>query len=161
MPDGSSIPIDAITSISSIRERIDPDGTLPSVDLVVSPDNPPLKGTLRSTKYQIVHEGEVVGDATIQMNDSTKESSLYPIDIPGENQKRGYGLATYVRVIEMAQDEGFVFRTHDWSQTEGSKRIWEILEEHGVAIVKEPFVAAGEDRFTGHYYVPVAQPFHS
>lgn len=52
MGDGTRIPIDAITNTNWIREKIDPEHTLPEVSLTISPDDLGGKGTWVATKYE-------------------------------------------------------------------------------------------------------------
>ncbi len=156
MADGSSTPMDAIRDNSSwVREKIDPNHTLPEVRLTVSPDNAGGKGTFISTQYDVWHDGKIIGD--VRVTESTKRKISFTERIHVDEELRGkglgFGMAIYTKIIEDSIGKGYTFRSHEWSQTEGAKHLWEILAEKGVATVIEPFKPDGAGSYLGHYEV--------
>lgn len=150
MGDGTTKSKDVMSNIAWVREKVDPEHTLPMVDLPISSDNVPVRGTLVYTKYDIVHTGKIIGEVTVNTDKIHHVSWTNKVNIDEEYRGQGIGLSTYVTVIERSLSEGNAFRTHDWSQTTGAKRIWDTLVEKGVATVIEPFVPDGTGRFNGH-----------
>lgn len=153
MKDGTPLSKDVDIHTSWVREVVDPDHTLPKVDLNIAPDNVPTKGTLLFTKYDVTNEGSIIGELTINTNKIQKTAWTNRVNINEELRGQGYGLSAYVTAIEMCLKEGVTFRTHDWSQTAEAKRIWEILANKGIATEVEPFTPDGNGRFNGHYEV--------
>lgn len=139
----------------SIRERVDPDHTLPMVALKVSADNIPIKGILITTKYDIIHLGQKMGwvNLTVDKKIHTAHFAGIEVNESVRGKGKGFGLSTYLEAIEMSLLEGNTFETHEWSQTAGAKRIWEILAAKGVAKEIEPFVPDGFGRFNGKYVI--------
>lgn len=153
MRDGTPLPKDVDINSSWVREAVDPNNTLPKVNLDISPDNIPARGTLIFTKYDVANEGNVIGELTVNTNKIQKTAWTNRVNINEELRGKGYGLSAYVTAIEMCLKEGITFRTHDWSQTAEAKRVWEILADKGVATVVEPFTPDGTGRYNGHYEV--------
>lgn len=156
MGDGKQTPVDAMDSCNSwVREKIDPDHTLPDINLIISPDDIGGKGTFISTQYDVWHDGQIIGD--VRVTELTKQKVAYTERIHVNEELRGkgfgYGMAIYAKIIEASVGKGYTFRTHDWSQTEGAKHVWEILAEKGVATIIEPFTPDGTGRYLGHYEV--------
>ena len=150
MGDGTRISKDVVSDVAWVRERVDPEHTLPKVELPVSPDNLYMRGTLVFTKYDVVHEGRTIGEVTINTDLVNHACWTNKVHIDEEFRGQGFGLSTYVSAIEKSLSEGYTFRTHDWSQTTEAKHVWDILVEKGVATVVEPFVPDGRGRFNGH-----------
>lgn len=121
---------------NEIRERIDPNKTLPSVTLQEEP-GPEIKGTLISNKKAIVFNDQTVGTVTITNDTKNKVSFINQIVLEDSYRGKGLGLATYVTVIEDALSRGHHFRTHDWSQSEEAKKIWDKLVDADLAVIKE------------------------
>ncbi len=150
MGDGTQTPEVVQTSVAWVREKVDPEHTLPEVILSIAPDNIPVRGTLVFTKYAVTHEGEVVGEITVNTDKIRHICWTNNVRIDEKYRGKGLGLSTYITAIEQSLNEGNKFRTHDWSQTPAAKRIWDILVEKGAAKVIEPFVPDGHGRFSGH-----------
>lgn len=154
--------------MSSIRERIDPDGTLPVVELdpydVVSWGKEEYRESM-----DILVDASIGIDKTVSgsvgtciiytENYPTRNKAVFSnIDIDEDLHGRGIGLAVYAAAIDLAHQRGLSFETHGYNQTAKAKRIWEILAAKGVAEVIEPFRPSDtdfSDRFNGHYRVPV------
>ena len=74
------------------------------------------------------------------------------------NEKgKGFGTATYKAAIERAMLDGYDFQTHEWSQTEGARRVCDRLAQAGVARVEEEFTPDGNGKFNGRYVVDAAK----
>lgn len=145
-------------SSSWVREIVDPHKTLPEVNLIIPEGTRAGSGSLINTEYRVMHGGKDVGYVRVTDNSRKKESWIESINIKPEYRsdsvsKKGFGLSTYLSVIEMSLSIGHVFRTHEWSQTPASKHIWDILTEKGVAIAISPFQPDDHDRYLGHYEV--------
>jgi len=137
-------------NIISIREKIDPQKTLPNINLQVSPENIPNIGSLTNTKYDLLNDGQIVGNMSINIDKINHQSWIYPIEIKNEYKSKGFGLAAHISAAEKSLKEGNDFRTHDWSHTEGSKHIWDTLVEKGIAKIIEPFKSDGDGKYIGH-----------
>lgn len=137
-----------------VREQIDPEHTLPQVELST---NNVYKRTGRSMQDEdILFEGETIGFCTIatQSDYWGKLSSHFEIiDIDEDKRGRGIGLATYVLAIERAHEQGMAFETDDDRQTDRAKKIWEYLVNKGVAEVIRPFqpIPHRKNEFKGKY----------
>lgn len=126
---------------TSIREVLDPNGTLPVVELKLDPDEPLNVGTLVPEAYFITSEGQTLGSATLVHNKKTKEAWFNGVRIEDEDLRReGYGLATYLAGLEEAHSRGETFRTHMGSQTDAAVKVWQRFVKARVAEVVEPFV---------------------
>lgn len=145
--------------MSDIRALLDPDHTLPSIELKTN--RVQGYGDLLREDEQVYLDGEVVGDCTIvtQSNPEGPKVHFDGIAIYQDQRGRGIGLATYLAAIERAQKRGFPFETQDATQTGNAKRIWELLAQKGVAEVIEPFkpIRGREDRYEGKYRVPATK----
>lgn len=138
------------TPWSFVREKVDPQNTLPHVVLQRVIQDQEIKGTLVPIDYQIIYNGESIGKAIVRKNTIKRECYFNWINMDESYRgKGGFGLATYVAAIESALQDGYTFKTHDWSQSERAKRIWDILVEKGVANVIEPFITDGTGKYKG------------
>lgn len=146
--------------MSSVRELVDPNHTLPSVEL--KPIRVQKWEGLTREKMAIVADGTEVGECDIvtETDLNSQIAHFDGIEIDKDERGRGIGMAAYLLAIELSHSRGLPFETQDYDQTAYSKRIWEALAEKGVAQVVEPFKTSHvrEDRFTGKYRVPVPKP---
>jgi hypothetical protein len=141
------------------REIIDPNQTIPPVDLQVrgilgSDDN-----FIESIRIVDPTSGRV-GICHIATN--PEEMYFDGIEVKSRFRGGGFGLSAYVEAIELAEERGLTFRTQDYIQSPHAKRIWELLARLGVAQEIVPF---REDTsllhpraYRGHYQVlPMAR----
>ncbi len=149
------------TQPSTIRQTMDPKGTLPDVALIPDPSARQARGSIVPESRLIVSEGQTVGTATLVHNRANGgEAYFHGVKITDPEQRgRGIGLATYLAAIEIAHQRGETFRTEDWTQTEAAARVWTHFIEKGVAEVIEPFKPAGEltdgtQLMSGHMRIP-------
>lgn len=126
--------------ITSVRELVDPNNTLPSVDLVVVERQAWEGEPLIREKMEIMEEGRQVGDCTLVTQNYPHSSKVHfdGINIRNvnrgvisQNVGRGLGLASYLKAIEIAHERGLPFETQDYNQTAAAKRIWEVLVAKG------------------------------
>lgn len=157
----------------TIRQIMDPEGTLPSVELVPDPDvrhpsnRPP-------TQVVVEHNGVSIGKANMERNatrDGSHEVWLNGVNIVEELdgvpiRGQGFGMATYLAAIETAHASGDTFRTHDLTQTEAAAKVWGKFIDAGIAEVIEPFrpvtvtTTTGEEiggKLVGHAQIPPPQ----
>lgn len=141
------------------REIIDPEGTLPDVQLV-APDGFVHGKGITAGKYAVMHEADQIGVAHIQRNTRDNEQLFSGIRLRDNYQGKGFGMAAYLAAIENAHGEGYAFRTHDVSQTQAAARVWGKFIEAGIAEVVEPFkpyeLPSGDVQYGGH--VRIAPP---
>ena len=150
---------------SLLRQAIDPNGTLPSVDLVPPENWRPRKG-IATDLYEIRHEGVRVGSAQIQRDSKRKENNFSHIKLDDEHRGKGFGMATYLAAIDQAHGEGHAFRTHEASQTDSAKSVWDKFIATGLSdvIVVEPLVIGqryddhSPDKYAGHIRIEPQQP---
>jgi hypothetical protein len=147
--------------MSYVRDLVDPNGTLPPVDLDVSgvQDYAASYGVFRE------HVNIMSGDTRVGHCDLITLSPPYDrkvhfdginIDDDHRGEGRGYGLSAYVAAIEIAHAKGLSFETQDDTQSVHAKHIWEILAATGAAVVVEEFTPSiYEGKFVGKYIVPV------
>lgn len=142
----------------TIREIMDPAGTLPPIELLLDPNYPQQSGTLRPQKMQILSDGELIGSTNVVEDTKRKEAWLNGVLIAPELRGKGFGLATYLAAIEYAHASGETFRSHDWTQTEKAVRVWEKFIKAGVAQVVEPFKQIdeidGNKYYSSHLRIP-------
>lgn len=146
-----------------LRELIDPNHTLPPVELRTERKQEWVGSGLVREDERIYLDGEAVGECTIVTQTSPDDSKVHfdGIEVYDDNNQnnrgRGIGLVTYLLAIERAHERNLPFETQDATQTGNAKRIWELLAQRGVAQVIEPFhpIPRREDRFEGKYRVPV------
>lgn len=143
----------------SIRARLDPNGTLPVVEL--DPYEVMDWTTEKREKMAILADGKDIGHCAVysHLYDGGRKAHFDGVTIEDENYRgRGYGLATYVTAIETAHERGLDFVTQDYNQTSYAKKIWETLAANGIAEVIEPFQPLMDpnfkDRFVGKYRIP-------
>lgn len=143
----------------TIRQIMDPEGTLPDVALRLDESTLQPRGSGPRT-YDIMHGDEVVGGATLveMRNSRSREAYFNGVNVDEKLRGQGFGLATYVAAIEHAHAQGETFRTHDWSQTEAAAKVWGRFIDAGVAEVIRPFTPVGEHSGTmlydGHTQIP-------
>lgn len=138
----------------TVREIVDPNGTLPQVEL--RPVNVMDVEYFLREEVQIVSSGEVVGKCKIVSETYPDCPHLAHFDLIEAQKGHGFGMATYVLAIEQAHARGLPFETQDWDQTADSKRIWEKLAALGVAQIIKPFVPSPTKpgRYVGKFRVP-------
>lgn len=142
---------------AEVVAAIDPDHRLPKVSVIANPDHQKVRGTYIPVDHQIVHDGNIIGTCTVVSSLRTKERWFHGVRVDEALRGNGFGMATYKTAIEQAMLDGFDFRTEDWSQTVGAKKVWETLAEKGVAQVVDGFTPDGTGHFNGHYVIPSAQ----
>lgn len=129
----------------TIRERIDPDGKLPTVMLVrdeSKKDNE--RGTLRTESNLLMVGDEQVGKAVVGRNLKSKEAWFNGIEVNPKGE--GFGTAAYLAAIEKAHENGETFRTHNYGFTPEAAKVWQRFVDAGVAQVVVPLENA---TFTG------------
>lgn len=131
-----------------VARAIDPDDSLPRVELVHDPGS---RARGASEKYLILHGDQRVGTCVILTDTSLRMRSFGGINIDPPNRGQGFATATYKTAIEDSVGRGFGFATHDWTQNEGTKAVWEKLAARGVARVVEPFTAETDPKQAGRY----------
>lgn len=143
--------------MTSIREIVDPNGTLPSVVLLPYADQKSEFSGLRRIKMTINMGEEVVGwcDIVLETSPSAYKAHFDGVKIDKDKRGRGVGMATYLQAIELAHDQGLPFETQDYDQTVHAKTIWDKLAQLGVAEVITPFQPSKikKGRFIGKYRV--------
>lgn len=139
--------------INSIHQLIDPEKTLPAINLEISSDNMATLGTLTHTKYDLKHNGQLIGKMSINTDKINHKSWIYPINIDEQFQGKGFGMSAHIAAIDKSLREGHSLTTHDWSHTQGSKHIWDILADKGVAKIIEPFQADDNEKYVGDFIV--------
>lgn len=139
------------------REIIDPEGTLPDVQLV-PPDGFVHGKGITAGKYAVMHEADQIGVAHIQRNTRDNEQLFSGIRLRDNYQGKGFGMAVYLAAIENAHRAGDTFRTHDVSQTEAAAKVWQRFIDAGIAEVVEPFTSYefpdGGVQYGGHVQIP-------
>lgn len=136
---------------SQVSEAIDPTHTLPSVEIVNDPSTRVGRGSLVPRPSLIIYNGETIGRCTVVSDNMARARWFNGIEV---NEKgKGFGTAAYKTVIEQAMRDGYDFQTHEWSQTEGAKKVWERLAQAGVARVEDEFTPDGNGKFNGRYVV--------
>lgn len=149
MGDAGSTVETGVQLFDHIRHKVDPDNTLPNV-VLEREEAGSKQGTLIPTSYRVLHNGEVIGKTTLVKDRKSKTAWFTGVKVDDSHRGSGFGLAAYVAGIELAIQDGLTFRTHDWSQSQGAKHIWDILVEKGVAKVVEPFKSDRNGKFMGH-----------
>lgn len=145
--------------MSSLREILDPNQTLPNVrlDVMQAYDF----GFMTRDQIAIMEGDEQVGHCDVVVETSPVRFAHFDgIEIHDKNNRgRGLGLATYILAIEMAHSRGFDFETQNWELTSHSKKVWEHLAAKSIAQVIQPFESSpcNEGRFVGKYRVPLTQ----
>lgn len=133
---------------------IDPEGVLPVVEIVPDPQYKTPRGTYITQRSLIMHGQERVGTCTLVMDKGNKASWFNGIEV--DTKGAGFGSAAYKVAAQSAMRNGYDFTTHDWSQTESSKKVWDRLVDRGVAQAIEPFKPDGHGRYVGKYVIPAA-----
>jgi len=123
------------------ERRVDPDGTLPDLILELDSDHLTSGGWLGYTMYN--PEGNWLGHCNLSFS-SDNMAHFAEIAI-GEHldsrqalydetfKHRGYGLATYKRVVSKALQERYGFRSYDEGLSQDGYKAWKRLEALGVA----------------------------
>lgn len=130
------------------REIIDPEGTLPDVQLV-APEGYVTGRGISVGKYAVIHEGSQVGKALVRRNTRDQEQAFGAVRIDEDYRDKGFGMATYLAAIESAHREGHSFRTDDGSLTEASAKVWGKFITAGIAEVIEPIQAGDVQNING------------
>lgn len=142
----------------SVRDKVDPQHRLPEVELRVT--WPQEFEHFSREQMAIEHNGTQVGVCDLIVQHGLKVH-FDGIELAPAERGRGYGLATYVKAIERAQELGLPFETQEITQTKDAKKIWETLVRAGVAQEIEPFCESrsvdGEPRYEGRYVVPAPE----
>lgn len=143
----------------SAREIIDPEGALPSVELIVDPSKKSPRGTLQPHMMLLVSDGEVIGNATIVTHTEGGFEHFNGVKIEPQYRGKGYGMATYLAAIERAHSEGREWRSHDWTQTGAAAKVWQRFIDSGIAEVVEPLTYVGieedgTEKYTSDIRIP-------
>lgn len=109
----------------------------PQVDL--QPTGPQQRGSTSLDTYTALHDGQEVGTVRILTDRLGRNQSFQGINVDAEHQGKGFAWGIYRAGITKALEQGHAFKTHEYSQTPGTRRIWEKLGSLGVAQVVEPF----------------------
>lgn len=150
--------------MSEIRYIMDPNNTLPVVQF-------------RATVYNFLeilnNSGEEIGNfATI---DHENSRHFVNIELNDDNNIRGkgYGLATYIKVIEESHKKGLTFESHPSLVSRNAKLIWDKFVYEKIAEVIKPFEVAtyidsdgntqplkrdGAPQYCGLCIIPVLKP---
>jgi hypothetical protein len=140
---------------AEIAMAIDPQHTLPDVELIPNPTRIQqiARGSLTDMDYVITYQGVKIGKSTLVTDKSAGERWFNGIEIDGAPRREGFGMATYKAAIVGSLAEGISFRTHGWTQSEGSKNVWDSLARRGAARIIEPFKRANDGKYLGHYVI--------
>jgi predicted GNAT family acetyltransferase len=142
----------------TIREKVDPNHTLPHVEL--APIQVQEWEGLTREKMTITTDGEIVGqcDIVLETDPGSHKAHFDGIEIDDDKRGRGIGMAAYLLAIEYVHAQGLPFETQDYDQTGYSKNIWEKLAQLGVGEVVTPFQPSKvrEGRFIGKFRVPTS-----
>lgn len=140
--------------LSQIDQALDPEHTLPEIEFLPESDRPQL-GNLRPVPMLINYDGRTIGKCTIVSSDNRGKHRWFSgIRLEDDYRGRGFGLAAYKKAIEDSLKEGYTFRTHDYTQTDSARDVWERLSAAGVATVVVPFQRDDtEAKSVGHYEV--------
>jgi GNAT superfamily N-acetyltransferase len=137
------------------RQIMDPDATLPKVELVPDPSKLAPGGSLRPQDMLIMHEGSQIGTATLTEELKRKNAWFNGVRVNAELQGQGYGMATYLAAIEHAHANGETFRTHEWSQTESAMKVWTRFIDAGIAqVIEAPHLDASGERYNMEAIIP-------
>jgi len=143
--------------MSSVREILDPQHTLPPVQLRTEATYR-WDGLMRE-KMAIMLKRTKIGhcDAITETSPNSLKAHFDGIEIDKELRGRGIGLAAYLLAIESAHGRGLPFETQDHEQSFYARKVWEHLADAGVAEVVEPFQPSPihRGRFLGKYRVPL------
>lgn len=147
-----------MTSGPTLREIIDPNSTLPEVRLEVDPD-PAVQGStaLNATPYLMVHGDQQVGTTEVTRDPDQGVQYFNGLYLRGEHilpgQRKGYGLATVLAVIEAAHRQGDTIRDDPAGVTEAGRQLSQKLIDTGVPRVIRPYVNVyrGESQHQNHY----------
>ncbi len=134
-----------------VSEAIDPTHRLPAVEVVNDPSARVSRGSLVPQPSLIMHDGKAIGRCTVVSDNQAHTRWFNGIEV--NEMGKGFGTATYKAVIERAMRDGYDFRTHEWSQTQGAKKVWDRLARAGVARVEDKFRPDGNGKFNGRYIV--------
>ncbi len=152
-----------LVQTQTIREQIDPNGTLPSVTLERDQSKKDATGgTRREESNHLVVDGKRVGSAMIGRDLIKKEAWFNGIEV--DQKGKGFGTAAYLAAIEQAHANGEAFRNHDYGLTPEAAALWNRFIEAGVATVVTPLerkysppseITGGDvAQYDGHVQVP-------
>lgn len=139
---------------------IDPDDTLPQVDLNPTQVQEWADLGLMRERMNIKVGMAIVGhcDFVTQTPPFGVKAHFDGINIDEEKRGRGIGLGAYMSAIDLAHQRGVPFESQDATQTADAVKVWQRLAAARVAIVVEEFKpAANANRFEGKYIVPLSQ----
>ncbi len=126
--------IEATRPLSVVRGIVDPTGSLPDVHLSRNDEhNPYAKLGLDSELtygFWIQSRGKTVGDLALAERPGAGELHMAGID--AYRQGVGYGLASYLLAIELAEEAGTVL-VPDRKLSCDAVSVWQKLVDHGVA----------------------------
>lgn len=144
------------------REIIDPQGTLPPIELVPvefpegqGPSNP------SAAIFNVLHNAKNVGAAVIvdegEVAQMFKRVKLFDDYLTARNRSavKGLGLSIYLAAIERAQEQGREFRSDSDGVSESAVRMWRYLAAKGIAEIETPFTllsigyGTAQDRYIG------------
>lgn len=141
-----------MSEVSPVRQKIDPDGQLPRVELMAEPGKTVPKGTRVPQRMLITSEDGVIGNTTVVVNTKEKSEHFNGVKLDDDYRGRGFGMATYLVAIERAHEQGRDFRSHDWTQTEAVARVWEKFIDAGIAEVVQPITYSHTEEDGTHKY---------
>ncbi|MCA9331306.1 GNAT family N-acetyltransferase [Candidatus Saccharibacteria bacterium] len=152
-----------MAAVKSIRETIDPEDTLPPVELIVDPSKRSSRGTVQPRGMLIVSDGEIIGSATIVTHIRGGFEHFNGVKLDSRYRGKGYGMATYLAAIEHAHSEGREWRSHDWTQTGAAAKVWQQFIDSGIAEVVEPLTYVGTEengieKYTSDIRIPPSSP---
>lgn len=146
---------------NTIREKVDPKGTLPEVSFARDPSKKDNERGTRLGESNLIMSGDTqIGTASVNRDLKTKEAWFNGVEIADPDYKgKGYGTAAYLHAVEQAHDRGETFRTHDYTFSPEAAKVWQRFVDVGIAEVIEPMeevriVGAEGSRFVGHIQAP-------
>ncbi|HEU0266201.1 MAG TPA: GNAT family N-acetyltransferase [Candidatus Saccharimonadaceae bacterium] len=147
----------------TVRERIDPDGTLPKLRIdTYRDDDDRVTYGMRRVRWRLLPETAEgwppIGHCSVVFEESDHSAHFDGVEIDVDQRGKGIGMALYVAAIDFARAEGYSFVTQRAGQSEDAKHIWEFLAEKGIARVEEEFhkydrLVAGKKKFYGKYII--------
>lgn len=124
-----------------LREIADPRGTLPDVELAFVEKN------LHQDKdiYAAYTDGVQVGQIKLGALDRGEPFVVQGASV--EKRGQGYGLAMYLGAAALAYDAGYLL-TSDIMVSRDAAKVWERLQNRGLARIWEPFKWKGLEEYT-------------
>ena len=142
-----------LTTLDAMLAKPDKRGrVLPQIDFDQTDVEELGSGVTSVTDRVRNSEGGVVGVAQVSITET--EQSEFFTQVTALERRKGYGPAIYLNSIKKALERGNDFRTDPAEQSADAVRVWEDLEEAGVAMkVTEFEKIPGHDTFRGYYVV--------